>query len=113
MTVIITELTEVHRILLNFKEKTFGIHRFLCKMIVTHTSAHSDLLPVRSQVLQQRVKYCFTPPVLPASVGEVGCFGEVRRRVQKYLDFLFFKGLFGDLRGGGRISARVWLRDFL
>ena len=72
MTVIVTELTEVHRILLNFKKKTFGIHRFLCKMIVTHTSAHSDLLPVRSQVLQQRVKYCFTPPVLPASVGEVG-----------------------------------------
>ena len=39
MTVIVTKLTEVHRILLNFKKKTFGIHRFLCKMIVTHTSA--------------------------------------------------------------------------
>ena len=39
MTVIVTKLTEVHRILLNFKKKTFGIHSFLCKMIVTHTSA--------------------------------------------------------------------------
>ena len=42
MTVIVTELTEVHRILQNFKKKTFGIHRFLCKMIVTHTSEEEE-----------------------------------------------------------------------
>ena len=39
MTVIVTELTQVHRIVLNIKKKTFSIHRFLWKIIATHNSA--------------------------------------------------------------------------